>query len=58
MAILIGPDPDVPMFLAVACALLFLWILGVVAFKITKGVIHLVLLIAIIALAVHFLRGG
>jgi hypothetical protein len=34
------------------------WLLGLFVFKITKGVIHLVLLIAIIAVVLHFVRGG
>jgi hypothetical protein len=46
------------MFLVIACILFVLWLLGVVAFKMTKGIIHLVLLIAIIAVIVHFVRGG
>lgn len=46
------------MFLFIACALAFIWLMGLVVFKITKGFIHLVLLIAIVALVVHFLRGA
>jgi len=34
-----------------------LWLAGVVMFKATKGIIHLLLIIAIIAVIVHFLRG-
>jgi hypothetical protein len=46
------------MFLTLAIILFVLWLLIVVAFKVTKGIIHLVLLIAIIAIIVHFVRGG
>lgn len=42
------------MFLIVACVLFVLWLAGVLFFKVTKGVIHLLLLIAIIAVVVHF----
>ena len=45
------------MFLAIAIILLVLWLLGVFAFRVTKGVIHLVLIVAIVALIVHFMRG-
>lgn len=45
------------MLLVIAAVLFVLWILGVTAFKLTKGAIHIVLLIAIIALVVHFLGG-
>ena len=44
------------MFLIIACILFVLWLLGVTVFKVTKGVIHLVLVIAIIAIVVHFLN--
>jgi hypothetical protein len=46
------------MLLIIACILFVLWLLGVIAFRMTKGLIHLVLLIAIIALVVHFVRGA
>ncbi|HXT16049.1 MAG TPA: lmo0937 family membrane protein [Gemmatimonadaceae bacterium] len=45
------------MFLVIACILFVLWLLAVVAFRMTKGIIHLVLLIAIIAVVIHFVRG-
>ena len=44
------------MLLIVGVALIAFWLLGLVMFKITKGVIHLVLLIAIVALVMHFMR--
>jgi len=43
-------------FLIIACILFALWLLGVAFFRITKGVIHLVLIIAIIAIVLHFVR--
>jgi hypothetical protein len=46
------------MLLIVAAILFVLWILGVTAFKMTKGLIHVVLLIAIIVLIVHFVGGA
>jgi hypothetical protein len=47
------------MFLIIGCVLLVLWLLGFTLLKKTVGgIIHIVLLIAVIALAVHFLRGG
>ena len=45
------------MLLVVACVLFVLWLLGVTAFKMTKGIIHLVLVIAIIVVVVHFIGG-
>ncbi|MEP6729179.1 MAG: lmo0937 family membrane protein [bacterium] len=46
------------MLLIVACVLFVLWLLGVTAFKMTRGLIHLVLIIAIIVIVLHFVRGG
>ena len=46
------------MLVVVACVLFVLWLLAVLAFRVTKGIIHLVLIIAIIAIIVHFVRGG
>ncbi|MEO7522179.1 MAG: lmo0937 family membrane protein [Gemmatimonas sp.] len=43
--------------LIVACVLFVLWLLGVTIFKMTRGLIHLVLIIAIIAIVLHFVRG-
>lgn len=45
------------MFLVIAGILFVLWLVGITMFKMTKGIIHLVLLIAIIAVIVHFVSG-
>jgi Family of unknown function (DUF5670) len=37
--------------------LLVLWLLGFVAFHVTSGVIHILLVLAIISVIIHFLRG-
>jgi hypothetical protein len=47
------------MFLVIGCVLLVLWLLGFVLLKKTVGaVIHILLIIAIIAILVHFLGAG
>jgi hypothetical protein len=47
------------MFLTIGIILLVLWLLGFVLLKKTVGaLIHIVLVIAVIVLAIHFLRGG
>ncbi|HTE45269.1 MAG TPA: lmo0937 family membrane protein [Gemmatimonadaceae bacterium] len=46
------------MFMVIAIVLFVCWLLGMAVFKLTKGVIHVVLLIAIVAICVHFFRGG
>ena len=43
--------------LTLAIVVFVLWLLGVIFFKAAKGFIHLLLLIAVIIAAVHFLGG-
>jgi hypothetical protein len=45
------------MFLAVFFVLLVMWLLGFVAFHVAGGLIHLLLIIAVISLVVHLFRG-
>ena len=45
------------MFIALFAILLLLWILGFVAFHVASGMIHLLLLVAVISLIMHFVRG-
>jgi hypothetical protein len=47
------------MFLTIGVILLVVWLLGFVLLKKTVGaLIHIVLIIAVIVLAIHFLRGS
>lgn len=45
------------MFLALFVILLVLWLLGFVAFHVASGLIHLLLLFAVISIVIHFFRG-
>ena len=45
------------MFLTIAVILLILWALGFFLFPIAGGLIHIVLVIAIIAVIWHFIKG-
>ena len=45
------------MLIVVAIILLVLWLLGFLVFHIAGGLIHLVLVVAVIVFAVHLLRG-
>lgn len=45
------------MFLGIAVLLFILWLLGFLAFHITTAAIHIVLLIAVVLVIVHFVRG-
>ncbi|HEY4360876.1 MAG TPA: lmo0937 family membrane protein [Bryobacteraceae bacterium] len=44
------------MFLALAGVFLVMWLLGLFAFKMAGGLVHLLLVIAVIAVVVHLLR--
>jgi hypothetical protein len=41
----------------IAAVLIICWLLGLFAFHVTSGLIHLVLVIGIILLVLHFLSG-
>jgi hypothetical protein len=41
----------------IAAVLIVLWLLGFFAFHVTTGFIHIVLLIGLVLLIFHFLRG-
>lgn len=44
--------------LLILCAVLFIaWLLGLTAFHVAGGLIHILLILAVIALIFHFVRG-
>jgi hypothetical protein len=45
------------MFLTLFVILLVMWLLGLFAFHVAGGLIHLLLIVAVISLIVHFFRG-
>jgi hypothetical protein len=45
------------MFLVLFIVLLMMWLLGFAAFHVAGGLIHLLLIIAVISLVVHLVRG-
>jgi hypothetical protein len=42
----------------IAAVLIVLWLLGFLAFHVSSGLIHIVLVIGIILLILHFVRGN
>jgi hypothetical protein len=46
------------MLAAIGAILLILWLLGFFAFHVTVGFIHILLVIGIIMIIAHFLRGS
>lgn len=45
------------MFLTIALILFVAWALGLFAFHLAGGLIHILLVVAVIAIIVHFVRG-
>jgi hypothetical protein len=45
------------MLMTIGIILLVLYLVGLLAFKVTAGLIHLVLVVAVIMIIVHFVRG-
>lgn len=41
----------------IAAVLIVLWLLGFLAFHVSSGLLHIVLVVGIILLVMHFLRG-
>jgi hypothetical protein len=41
----------------IAAVLIVLWLLGFFAFHVSSGIIHVLLIIGIVVLVLHFLRG-
>jgi hypothetical protein len=45
------------MFLVLFVVLLIMWAMGFLAFHVAGGLIHLLLIVAVISLVLHFFRG-
>jgi uncharacterized protein DUF5670 len=50
-------EPGMSMFLALLVVLVVAWLLGWVAFHVAGVLIHLLAIVAVISLLVHFVRG-
>ncbi len=46
------------MLAAIGAVLLIMWLLGFLAFHVTVGFIHILLVIGIIMIIIHFVRGS
>jgi uncharacterized protein DUF5670 len=51
-------EKEIGMFLIMALILAVAWVLGWAAFHIAGGLIHLLLIVAVVSLIVHFVRRG
>jgi bacteriorhodopsin len=49
---------EISMFMTLFVILLVMWLLGFFAFHVAGGLIHILLIIAVISLLLHFFRGS
>jgi hypothetical protein len=45
------------MFIIIAVVLVIAWLLGLTAFHVAGGLIHLLLILAVISIVIHFVSG-
>jgi hypothetical protein len=45
------------MFATIAAVLIVLWLLGLLAFHVSSGLLHILLVVGIVMLLLHFFRG-
>jgi hypothetical protein len=45
------------MFLIIAAVIFFAWLLGLTVFHVAGGLIHILLIVAVISIVVHFVTG-
>ena len=45
------------MYIGIGVALLIAWLLGLTAFHIAGGLIHILLVLAVVSVVIHFVRG-
>jgi len=53
----VNGKPEVPMLVTLAVILLILWALGFIAFHVGGGLIHLLLVVALIVIVVRLIQG-
>ena len=46
------------MLMTIGIVLLVLWALGLFAFHVTSGLIHILIVLAVIAIVIHLMRGS
>ena len=54
----LGKEGDVDMLGLIALVLIVLWLLGFLAFHVSASLVHLLLVVGLVLLILHFVRGG
>jgi Fe2+ transport system protein B len=53
----LNAQKEISMFLGLFVILLVMWLMGLFAFHVAGGLIHLLLIVAVVSLVLHFIRG-
>jgi hypothetical protein len=54
----LGKEGDADMLGLLALVLIVLWLLGFLAFHVSAGMIHILLVVGVVLLVLHFIRGS
>jgi uncharacterized protein DUF5670 len=54
----LGKEGDADMLGLIALVLIVLWLFGFLAFHVSASLIHLLLVVGLVLLILHFVRGG
>jgi hypothetical protein len=54
----LGKEGDAVMLGLIALVLIVLWLFGFLAFHVSASMIHLLLVVGLVLLVLHFVRGG
>jgi hypothetical protein len=54
----LGKEGDAAMLGLIALVLIVLWLFGFLAFHVSASLIHLLLVVGLVLLVLHFVRGG
>jgi uncharacterized membrane protein YtjA (UPF0391 family) len=54
----LGKEGDIDVLGLIALVLIVLWLLGFLAFHVSAGMVHILLVVGLVLLVLHFVRGS
>jgi hypothetical protein len=54
----LSKEGDIDMLGLIALVLIVLWLLGFLAFHVSAGMVHILLVVGLVLLVLHFVRGS
>jgi hypothetical protein len=55
---MLGKEGDADMLGLIAVVLIVLWLFGFLAFHVSAGLVHILLVVGLVLLVLHFVRGS